>query len=159
MYLKFICKNKKEAGPGRTTEVSKTYKKHYIMTRKKPRRLEGGDQVLILLHVGANDYRVKMRSKTKMYHVNVLKKYIAKEPEADVVHTSNKDDATITVARVVHQDTESELEKVPDLEVKLGEDLSEDQHCKLKDLIRRYRDVFTDMPRETDVIQHSEAER
>ena len=24
----------------------------------------------------------------------------------------------------------------------------------LKDLIRRYHDVFTDMPRETDVIQH-----
>ena len=67
------------------------------MTRKKPRHLEVGDQVLILLPternklimqwrgacnveslVGANDYRVKMRSKTKMYHV---KKYIAREPE------------------------------------------------------------------------------
>ena len=48
--------------------------------------------------MAANNYRVKMRSKTKTYHVNVLKTYIAKEPEVDVVHTSNKDDATIAVA-------------------------------------------------------------
>ena len=35
---------------------------------------------------------------------------------------------------MVHQDTDPELEEVPDLEVKLGEDLSEDQQCILKDL-------------------------
>ena len=39
-------------------------------------------------------------------------------------------------------------------EVKLGDELSEDQQCVLKDLVRRYSDVFTDMPGETDVIQH-----
>ena len=46
------------------------------------------------------DYRIKMMSKTKtyMYQVNMLKKYIAREPEVDVQHTSNKDDATIAVA-------------------------------------------------------------
>ena len=66
--------------------------------------------------VGANDYRVKMGSKTKTYHVNMLKKYIAREPEVDVVHTSNKDDATIEVAGVIYQDTEPELGEVLDLE-------------------------------------------
>ena len=88
----------------------------------------------------ANNCRVKMRSKTKMYHVNVLKKYIAREPEVDVVHTGNKDDTTIAV---VHEDTDLELGKVP--QVKLGEDLSQDQQCIPKDLIRRHADVFTDM--------------
>ena len=92
--------------------------------------------------VGANDYRVTMRSKTKTYHVNVLKKYryIAR---VDVVHINNKDDATIAV--VVLEDTDPELGEVPDLEVKLGEDLSEDQQCILKELIQRHPDVFTDM--------------
>ena len=122
-----------------------------------------GDQVLILLRtdsnnllmqlrgsytvesrVGAIDYRIKMGSKTKMYHLNMLKKYIAREPEVDVVHTSNKDDATIAVAGVIYQDTDPELGGVPDLEgynqkegvqdVKLGEDLSEGQRHMLKDL-------------------------
>ena len=44
--------------------------------------------------VGANDYKIKMGSKTKMYHINMLKKYIARDPEVDVVHTSNKDDVS-----------------------------------------------------------------
>ena len=59
----------------------------------------------------------------------------------DVVHTSNKDDATIAVAGVIRN-------------VKLGENLSEDQRSMLKDLTRKNPDVFTDMPGETDVIQH-----
>ena len=67
-----------------------------------------------------------------MTRKNVLKKHIASKPEVDVFHTSNKD-----------------------LEVKLGGDLSEDQQCILNYLIWRHPDVFTDMPGETDVIQHS----
>ena len=70
-----------------------------------------------------------------------------------MVHTSNKDDATIAVAGVIHQDTHPQLGEVPDLE---------DYHQKegvpnvklLKDLTRKNPDVFTDMPEETDVIQH-----
>ena len=49
----------------------------------------------------------------------MLKKYIAREPKVDVVHTSNKDDTTIAVEGY-HQ-----KERVRD--VKLGVDLSEDQ--------------------------------
>ena len=33
--------------------------------------------------------------------MNMLKKYIAREPEVHVVDTSNKDGATIAVARVI----------------------------------------------------------
>ena len=67
--------------------------------------------------VGANDYRVKIGSKTKTYHVNMSKKYIARQPEVDVVLTSNKYDATVAVAGVIlHQDTHPELGEVPDLE-------------------------------------------
>ena len=69
--------------------------------------------------VGANNYRVKMGFKTKTYHVNMSKKYIAREPEVDVVHTSNKDDATIAVARVIYQDTDKELGKY---ETSFGQD-------------------------------------
>ena len=97
-----------------------------------------------------------MGSKRKTYHL----KYIVREPEVDVVHTSNKDDATIAVAGVIYQDTDPELGEVPDhqkkgvRDVKLGEDLSEDQCRMFKDLTPRYPDVFTDMPGETNVIQH-----
>ena len=45
--------------------------------------------------------------------MNMLKKYIARKPEVDVVHTSNKDDVTIAVAGVIYQDTDPELGEVP----------------------------------------------
>ena len=112
----------------------KRYKKHYDK-KAKPRCLEEGDKVPIfpptnsnklLMQwrvsytvegcVGANDYRIKIGFKTKTYQVNMLKKYIAREPEMDVVHTRNKNDATIAVAGVIYQDTDQELEEVPDLE-------------------------------------------
>ena len=86
----------------------------------------------------------------------MLKKYIAREPEVDVVHTSNKNDVTIALAGAICQDTDPELGTVPDLEgyhqkegvrdVKLGEDLSEDQRHMLKDLTQRYPDAFTICP-------------
>ena len=160
----------------------KRYKRHYDR-KAKPRRLEVGDRVLILLptdsnkllmqwrgpytvesRVGANDYRVKMGSKMKTYHINMLKKYISREPEGNVVTVDDTDGATVAVAGVIHQDVDPELGEVPDLEgyrqregvrdVKLGDELPEDQRRVLKDLVRRYPDVFTDMPGETDVIQH-----
>ena len=38
--------------------------------------------------------------------------------------------------------------------MKLGDELPKDQQRVLKDLVRSYPDVFTDMPGETNVIQH-----
>ena len=43
----------------------------------------------------------------KTSHVNMLKKYIARKPEVDVVPLSyKKDDATIVIVGVFHQDTD-----------------------------------------------------
>ena len=107
-------------------------------------------------HVGANDYRVKIGSKTKTYHLSMLKKYISREPEGNVVPVNSTDGATIAVAGVTHHDVDPELGEVSDLkgyrqregvsDMKLGDELPEDQRRVLKDLVRRYPDVFTDMP-------------
>ena len=86
--------------------------------------------------VGANDYRVKMGSRTKTYHVNMLKKYISREPdiEGNVVPANSRVSATIQVAGVIHQDIDPELGEVPHYrkregvsDVKLGEEFPEDQ--------------------------------
>ena len=77
----------------------KCYKKYYDRTAKS-RHLEVGEQVLLLLptesnkllmqwrgpytieiRMGSNDYRIKMGSKTKTYHLYMLKKYIVREPK------------------------------------------------------------------------------
>ena len=81
-----------------------------------------------------------------------------------MVSIDNTDGATIAVAGVILQDVNPELGEVPDLEghrqregvrdLKLGDELPEDQRRVLKDLVRRYPNVFIDMPSETDVIHH-----
>ena len=109
--------------------------------------------------VGANDYRVKIGSKTKTYHVNMLKKYISREPEGNVVPVDDTDGATVAVAGVIHQDVDPELGEVPDLEVPGPEsgrqegtqdpksgDLPEDLRRLLREVFRKYPDIFKDVP-------------
>ena len=62
-------------------------------------------------HVRAN-YRVKKGSKTKLYHLNILKWYIATANKVDVVHTSNYNDA----AGVIYQNIEPDRGEVPDID-------------------------------------------
>ena len=96
--------------------------------------------------VGANDYRVKMGSNTKTYHVNMLKKYISAESDTDgnVVPLDATDGATIAVASVIHQDINPELGEVPDLE-------ADHQRERVRDVKLVMR---INMPGETDMIQH-----
>ena len=53
------------------------------------------------VRVGANDYTVIMGSKTNTYHVNMFKKYIAREPEVDVISTSIKHSTSIAAAGMI----------------------------------------------------------
>ena len=136
-YITELCEHLEDSLKLAQEELHKSqkrYKKHYNK-KAKTRRLEVGDQVLILpptvsnkllmqcrvpyiveSRVVKNAYRIQMGSKKKMYHVNMLKKYIAKEPEVDVVHITNKDDATTEEAGVIYQDTDQKLGEVPALE-------------------------------------------
>ena len=101
-----------------------------------------------------------MGSKTKTYCVNMLKKYIPREPDVDgnVVPEDYNEGEGVAVAvdGVIHQNIDPELGETPDLEgyhlregvsgVKLGEKLPEDQRHMLKDLVWSYPNVFSDMP-------------
>ena len=133
-YVSELCERLEDSLKLAQEELQKSqkrYKKHYDK-KAKPRHLEVGDQVLILLLRDSNKLLLQWRglyivgasskygSKTKTYYVNMLKKYFAREPEEDVIHTSNKDDATTAVAGVIYQDTDPELGEVPEYHQKEG---------------------------------------
>ena len=82
----------------------KRYKKQYAK-KAKSRRLEIGDQVLILLPTNSNKLLIQWRGPYTM----------ESRVGVDVVHTSNKDDVTIAVAGVIYQDTDLILLLAPDL--------------------------------------------
>ena len=82
-----------------------------------------------------------MGSKKKTYHVNMLKKYICREPEGNVVPVDATDGTTVAVAGVIHQDIDPELSDLEGYrqregvrDVKLVDELPEDQRHVLKDL-------------------------
>ena len=65
-----------------------------------------------------------------------------------MVPVDDTDGATIAVAGVIHQDVDPELGEVPDLEgyrQREGDPL-EDVRCTLRDLFRRYHELFKDIP-------------
>ena len=95
-----------------------------------------------------------MGSKTKTYHVNMLKKYISREPEGNVVPVDATDGATVAVAGVIHQDVNPKMGKVQDpegghpegtQEAKSGGELLEELRRLLRDLLQKYPDVLRDV--------------
>ena len=85
----------------------------------------------------------------------MLKKYISRELEENVVPVDITDGATVAVAVVIHQDVDLELGEVPGQEgdrqegtqdAKSGGELPEDLGRLLREVIRRYPDVLRDVP-------------
>ena len=82
-------------------ELEKSAKryKHYYDSKKRPRNLEVGEKVLILLPTESNkllmqwkgpysvvgkfnncDYKIDVDGKTKSFHINLLKQYVSRDP-------------------------------------------------------------------------------
>ena len=92
----------------------------------------------IIEKVGEVNYRVRQpgrRPPVKIYHVNLLKKWVARE----VLFSCNPPQAPARTEPV---------------EVPMGEQLSPRQRNDLKELIDRHRDVFSPRAGRTDVIEH-----
>ncbi|KAJ8353788.1 hypothetical protein SKAU_G00213550 [Synaphobranchus kaupii] len=92
----------------------------------------------VIEKVGTVNYQVQQpgrRSPTKVYHVNLLKKWVARE----VLFS-------ITTPQVA---VKTEPVKVP-----MGEQLTPSQRQDLQDLVNRNRDVFSAEAGHTDLIQH-----
>nr|KAG5696828.1 hypothetical protein BaRGS_030952 [Batillaria attramentaria] len=141
--LKKLCVEQ----PREESEKAQNRGKHHYDRKAKPRQFKQGDQVLVLLPtdnkkllmqwkgsykveavVGLNDYRVQVNNKVKVYHANLLKKYVEREHPDEL--------PTATVA-CLSAEEELDDEKLFDLnevrrkeciaDVKLGPKLSQAQ--------------------------------
>ncbi|KAJ8349857.1 hypothetical protein SKAU_G00249870 [Synaphobranchus kaupii] len=123
----------------------------------QPREFAPGDKVLVLVptseckflakwngpyevmeKVGTVNYRVRQpgrRPPTKVYHVNLLKKWVTRE----VLFSINSPQIAV---------------KTEPVEVQMGEQLTPSQRQDLQDLVNRNRDVFSTEAGHTDLIQH-----
>ena len=81
-----------------------------------------------------------MGSKTTTYHVNMLKKYISREPEGNTVPVDDTDGTIVAVASVIHRYVNPKIGEVPVPEggcqegtqdAKSGGELPEDLHPEM----------------------------
>ena len=154
--------------------ATQTYKKHFDK-RAKMRFLEVGNKVLILLptdnnkllmqwkrpfdvteKVSSTNYRVQIGTANKLFHINMLKLYVQRE--SDEVETG----VTAGLSIAIIDDEEDELVVVPDrygtqqtvADVHLENHLHADQFQQLRELLDEYSDIFTELPGNTDLINH-----
>ncbi len=168
------------------------YKGYYNKTAKD-RQFSVGDKVLLLLptdhnkllmqwkgpfevvqKVGSVDYRVDIKGKLKVYHANMLKKYIEREREAPAQTNSvdrgiiaqvcvgviepeeedgDRDDKNKTVSGKLLLPRFQAKESIQD--VQISPELDAQQQHEVRQLLREFSDVLTDLPGSTDVVEHS----
>ena len=160
-------------------ESAQKKQKRYFDRKAKDRQFKVGDKVLLLRptdqnkllmqwrgpfivesRVGLNDYRVMVRGKSKVYHANMLKKYVDREGVSSIaagsivasVINSAEDDDEDDEAVLLELRPGVSKESVADVQV--ASTLSEEQRDQMNELLERYSSVFTDQPGATSMIQH-----
>lgn len=169
-------------------EARQKYKRRYDR-RARDRQFKVGDKVLVLLtddsnkllmqwkgpyeiveRVGRNDYRLQMKDKQTLFHVNMLKQYHERVDAEAVCAFDFMDDGAIwdiVAAAVIEpgdDDTtvqDEELIEVPSVEgqetfkdVRYGQELNDKELREAEELIAEFADILTDKPGSTDLYQH-----
>ena len=152
------------------------YKKHFDR-KARVRTFRAGDQVLLLLPTKHNklemswrgpftveekqgpcDYWIKLGDKRKLYHVNMLKGYLTREPATEETVVA------LSAAAVIEEAEEWEVassvaEEIPLIPLKAeetAEDVKLDPRCpeiheSLRQTAKEFPDVLTDLPRRTRI--------
>ena len=165
-------------------ELSKSQKiqKHYYDRKTAHRSFEPNSLVLLLLPQRQNkllmqwkgpfkvikkqsdfDYVIRLKdNKEKLFHINMLKQYFPRNNQS-VVLDENVDEGDEVLASVIELD-EDEEDSLPETinltqketyaDVDINPQLPEDKKQELKTLIEEYQDIFTDVPKVTNLGQH-----
>ena len=156
-------------------KAKQTQKKHFDV-KARNREFQVGDKVLLLLptdgnkllmqwkgpfdvieRVNGNNYRIQLAERVRMFHINMLKKYLGRK---QVVN----ENIEITGAAIIEPDEGDEKDLIIDyvdnvgetyLNVHINPDLDSVKHREIRDLIEEFRDVFTDVPKVTNLGEHS----
>ena len=168
------------------TELAKAQEKqrNYYNKKAVKRELKVGGKVLVLraddnnkllMHwqgpykviarENENDYRIEMKGKSRLYHVNMLKEYterVDKTNEQAQVEIDENNTFECVSAAVIEPEEQDEAEL--DLfetgqtesfrDVDVNPDLNENERLQVLELIEEFQDIFTDRPRITNLGLH-----
>ena len=164
-------------------EIEKTQIKNerYYNRRARYRKFDIGDKVLLLLPVKMNkmmlnwvgpytvrdkvgefDYRIEVATdKIKTYHVNMMKRYFERET---VLIEAEEEEILATLVTVVNDGEVEQEEEILELyngiqketykDVLINPNLSENKKKEIRKLLEKYKDIFSDVPGRTNLVEH-----
>ncbi|KAJ8027088.1 hypothetical protein HOLleu_32126 [Holothuria leucospilota] len=161
---------------------AKRYKKSFDV-RSKDRKFKVGDMVLILLptdsnkllmqwkgpfevikKIGLSDYRLLVNGNEKTFHANLLKLYVPRVKPVRQNGKSPEVGGAVIKVKVINEDTsESDfanvdlvsLEQVESVDdVMMSSERNQGENLECSKVLRRYSDIFTDLPGYTTLVQH-----
>ncbi|XP_060070261.1 uncharacterized protein LOC132550238 [Ylistrum balloti] len=121
----------------------------------------------VIEKVGPSDYRVDRDGKIKVLHINLLKKYEEQKSREDSNAVTSEGVLACVLSMVIEEEECKEeglshvLETLPCdrgkggiQDVGISQELPEEQKREVKDLLEGYKDVLTDQPGRTVLIEH-----
>lgn len=167
--LSYTCKIARDE----LEKAGETYRAYYNRGAKE-RTLTTGQKALVLLPTSSNkllmqwkgpyevlrevnkcNYVLAINGQQKKYHINMLKRYYDREEE------DTSEIASTAVAIEDEMSEESNIEVIPSYEqkenkdnVKVNDQLSNEQCIEVKELLEQYTDVFSDVPGRTSILNH-----
>jgi len=99
-----------------------------------------------------NNYELQLENRKATFHVNSLSKYYP----PDVIEDEDENGITALSNDHVTQDIDSGQTRQGNgiNDISIGGKLTAEQQTKMKEVINKFPDVFTDTPGKTDLIQH-----
>ena len=171
--LESTCKLARES-----LKSAKSKQKHYYDQKTRERKFKVGDKVLLLLPTSRNkllvqwkgpyvvkeviskqDYRIEVGGVEKVFHANMLKQYVERKSvsylETEVCTTevefgeeSDVDESIDVFEFPSKKATQSHID------VTISDRLTDDQQKETKCLLAEFKDVLTDVPGRTNLIEH-----
>ena len=162
----------------------KRYKKYYDMKAKIRKFKRGEQVLILLPNdnnkllmqwegpfviqeeLAQNNYKVATRGKVKTYHANLLKKYTQRE---DVTKGTAGDPVVIIQTAIIDSSDSYDTDVVDDeellelcyktgkesyMDIDINESLTAAQKSQMEEMLGGYKDVFTELPGQTNLVQH-----
>ena len=159
-------------------ELSKAQgrQKKYYDVKSKDRIFKPGEKVLLLLPTDENkllmqwkgpfevverrndhNYRIRINGQVKMFYANMLKRYVERQriedtEEHELGAVVIEDDQDVEIR---HRTEYSGQQKETYKNVNVNPELSHEQRKEIEELLAEFGDIFTDVPKVTNLGQHA----
>jgi hypothetical protein len=121
----------------------------------------------VICETRCNNYKIQVGNKTRTYHTNMLKEYITRNevellPASEENNEHGDDAVEVAEAAVIEAEDDSEgdvqlfqsrqHETIDDVDI--NPDLEQEKQQQIRALLEQFKDIFTDVPGVTDLIEH-----